>query len=78
MRIGKIPFTAAQQAALLLKNTKVTRTVIYFSEFDQFVTLKLKTSKTYVNHTGVLIVMEATHQPNCPMTTLCKLFFKDL
>ncbi len=77
MRIGKINFTAAQQAALSFKDTKVTRAHLS-SEFDQFVTLRLKTSKTDLNHTGVLIVIMESHQQTCLVIALCKLFFRDL
>ncbi len=77
MRISRIIFTAAQQAALLFKDTKVTRVDISLSEFDQFVTLKLKTRKTSVNHTRVLIEIEAKHQQNCLVMSLRKLFFQE-
>ncbi len=40
--------------------------------------LKLKTNKTKVNYTEVLIVIGVPHQQNCPMTALCKLSFRDL
>ncbi len=50
---------------------------IFLLEFNQFVPLKLKTSKTDVNHTGRLIVMEAVYQQHCLVTVFCKLFFKD-
>ena len=77
MRIGEITFIDAQNGVSLFKVTKVIRADISLSEFEQFVMLRLKTSKTDVNHTGVLIVIGATHQQNCPMTVLRKLFFKD-
>lgn len=50
----------------------------FFSKFDQFVTLRLKTRKTNVNHTKLPIVIIATQQQNCPLTAFCKLLFKDL
>lgn len=55
--IGKITFTAAQLATPSLKNTQGTKSEIFFSEFDQFVTLKIKTSKTGINHIRIVIVI---------------------
>lgn len=74
MRIGEITFAAVQREALLFKDTKTTRANIFFSEFDQFVTLRLKTSKNDVNYTRILIVIRETHQQNRLLMTFCKLF----
>lgn len=57
---------------LLLRLTDVT-----FSEQDQYATLRLKRSKTDVNHAGVLIMIAATNHSTCPVTALCKLFTHD-
>lgn len=56
----------------------MTKANIFFFEFEQFVTLRLKTSKTDINDTGVPIVVKEIHQQNGPLTTLCKLFFRNL
>lgn len=50
---------------------------VYFSEFDQFVTLRPKTSKTTVNYTRVLIVIGVTFKQNFSLTIFCKVFFRD-
>lgn len=57
MRINKIIFTAAQLSISLSINIKMTKVDIFFSKFDQFVTLRLNTNKTNLNHVGILIVM---------------------
>lgn len=62
IRIGKRIFIAVQQAILLCKDTKAWIVDIYFSEFKQFVTLKLKTSYINVNYNGALIVTGKTHK----------------
>lgn len=55
----------------------MTRVDISFMEFDQFVTLRYKTSKTNFNHTSVLIFIEVKHQQHHPVIAFCKLFFMD-
>lgn len=60
IHIGKISFTAAQQEALSLKKLE-NKNWYFFPRFDQFVTWRLKTSKTDVNYTGLLIVIGTTH-----------------
>lgn len=62
IRIGKTIFIAVQQAIPLCKDTKAWIVDIYFSEFKQFVTLKLKTSYINVNYNGALIVTGKTHK----------------
>lgn len=64
MPIGKISFTNAQRAAPSFKDTKVTRADISISEFEQFVKMRLKTSKTKVNHTRAFIAIMTKHQQN--------------
>lgn len=61
IRIGKITFTVPQLVATSFQDTKVTRADWSFPKFDQFVTLRLKTSNTDVNHTGVFIVIDLKH-----------------
>ncbi len=74
MRIGETTFAAVQRETLLFKDTKSPRANIFFSEFDQFVTLRLKTSKNDVDYTRILIVVRETHQQNRLLMTFCKLF----
>ncbi len=74
MHIGKIIFTGSQQAAPLLKENKITTTDVSFFKFDQFVMLRLQTSKTDVNYIGVLIVLEPTHKQYCLVTSFGEFF----
>ncbi len=76
--IGKTILTTAQQVIQLFKNLKVTRANILFFKFDLFVTLRLITSKTDTNYTGVLIVIRRKPKLNYPITAICKLFFSDI
>lgn len=77
IHISEIIFTAAQQAASLFKDTKVTRVNISFLEFDQNAALRLKTSKTDINHIWVLILIGARHDQNCSLAAFYKLFFRN-
>ncbi len=70
-------FTATRQGTLLVKYIKLTRADNSSSEFDQILMLRLKTSKTDINHTGLLIVFQIPHQQNFPKTSFCKLSLKD-
>lgn len=47
------------------------------SIFPSTKALRVKRSKTDVNHSRVLIMLAATNQPNCPVTALRKLFIQD-
>ncbi len=78
IRIGEITFAVAQRAAPLFIDTKVIRANISCFELNQSVTLRLKTSKTDINHTKVLIVTWATDWQNCPVTDFYNFFFSDL
>lgn len=68
---------AAQQAVPLIKDIQVTKVGIFFSEIDMLVMLRLKTSKTNINYTRILIVIRAINKQNHLMTAFYKLFFKD-
>ena len=77
MCIGKINFTAAQRATLSFQDIQMTKADIFFLEFDQFITLKLKTSTKDVNYIGILLVIKTTHQHHFRLTVFRKLFVKD-
>lgn len=64
------------------QNTKLTRSDIVFSEDYQYATLRLKSSKTDVNHSGVEIVLAANPASigslsTCLVTALRNLFHFD-
>ncbi len=52
--------------------------IIKSSKFNKFVMLKIKTSKTVVNHTEIFIVIESTTKQKLSWKAFCKLFLIDL
>ena len=56
---------------------QLTRPDVSFSEFDQYVTLRLKRSKTDTQHCGVLIIIAVTYEQTCPVAALRRLFNQD-
>ena len=77
MRMGELTYTAAELKKDSFKETKLTRSDISFSEGDQYAILRLKQSKTDVEHTGVQIILAATGEPTCPVSALRRLFIQD-
>ena len=59
------------------EQTKLTRSDVTFGENDEHVLLRLKRSKTDVQHRGVEIVLAATDSPLCPVRTLRRLWQVD-
>ena len=57
LRMGEFTYTDAESQARTFADTKLTRSDITFSEGDQHAILRLKRSKTDVNHTGVEIIL---------------------
>ena len=57
---------------------KPTRGDISFAENDQFAILRLKRSKTDVDHKGVQIMLAATNNHTCPVRALRHLFQTDI
>ena len=53
MKLEEIPYTEAEVKKSTFAETKLTRSYISFAEGDQYVNLRLKWSKTDVEHTGV-------------------------
>lgn len=64
MQLREITYTQLKKQSPLLKNLHLIRFDITFFESDQYATLRLKQSKTDVNHTGVLIILAATNFPD--------------
>lgn len=77
MRLGELTYTHAEKIHSSFRDLHLTRSDITFSEHDQYVTLRLKKSKTDVNHTGALIMLAKTQDPTCPVTALRALFTRD-
>ena len=51
-------------------NTKLTRSDITFAADDSYAILRLKRSKSDIDHQGVDIILAATNKPCCPVTAL--------
>ena len=77
LRMGELTYTSAEAQAQTFVDNKLTRSDINFSEGDQHAILRLKRSKTHVNHTGVEIILAATNDKTCPVTALRTLFIRD-
>lgn len=77
LRMGEFTYTSAEIQTRTFVDTKLTRSDITFSDEDQHAILRLKRSKTDLNHTGVEIILAATHDATCPVTALRTLFTRD-
>ncbi len=78
LRMGEFTYTKIELTnRKLFIITKLTRSVITFSQNDQHVILRLKRSKTDVKHTGVEIIIAVTNDFTCPVTALRELFMLD-
>ena len=77
MRLGEITYTAAEAQKSTFAETKLTRSDFLFAEGDQYATLRLKRSKTDVEHIGVQIILAATGEQTCPVAALRRLFIQD-
>ncbi len=78
MRLGEITYTAAKAKKSTLTKTKLTRSDISSAEGDQYATLRLKWSKTNVEHILVKIILAATGEQTCPVAAPRRLFIQDL
>lgn len=74
MQRGKLTYTAAGLKKDLFKDTKLTRSDISFAEGDQYAILRLKRSKTDIEHTGIQIILAVIGEPRCPVSALRRLF----
>jgi hypothetical protein len=75
LRLDEITYTTSdlkKKAAFIA--IKTTRSDISFAENDQYAILRLKRSKTDVNHSGVQIMLAAINEATCPVRALRRLF----
>ena len=77
LRMGEITYTENEAQSSTFVDIGLTRSDITFSDGDQHAILRLKRSKTDVHHTGVEIILAATHDQTCPVTALRKLYSED-
>ncbi len=77
MRMGELTYTAAEAKKATFSEIGLTRSDISFEEGGQYATLRLKQSKTDIEHTGVQIILAATVEPTCPVAALRALFIQD-
>lgn len=74
MRMQKLTYTVEKAKMATFVETGLTRSDISFVEGDQYAILLLKQNKTDIKHTEVQIILAATRERTCPITTLRKLF----
>ncbi len=78
LRLGEITYMASElKKKSTFVETHATRSDILFAEGDQYAMLRLKQSKTDVDHSGVQIMFAATGKSTCPVAALRKLFQTD-
>lgn len=70
MRLGKLMYTIDEKKSPSFKDLYFIRSDITFSEWDQYVTLRLKCGKIDTNHNGVLIMLAAVNNTTCPVLAL--------
>lgn len=78
LRSGEFTYSLKDQpGSRTFTNTKLTRSDITFDENFDYAILRLKRSKTDLDHKGVEIILAATHDQICPVAALRKLFLLD-
>ncbi len=78
LRLGEITYTASElKKKSTFVETHTTRSDISLAEGDQYAVLRLKRSKTDVDHSVVQIMLAATGESTCPVAALQKLFQTD-
>lgn len=78
LRSGEFTYSLKDQpGSRSFINTKLTRSDITFDENSEYAILRLKRSKTDLDHKGVEIILAATHNQVCPVAALRKLFLLD-
>jgi len=70
--LGEITYTKAQKDSHAFSTIKCTRNDITLAE--DYIILRLKRSKTDINHQGVLITITALGQPKCAVQAIKHLF----
>lgn len=56
LRLGEMTYTRSERTSPAFADTKATRSRVSFAEGDQYAVLRLRRSKTDVDHTGVKII----------------------
>lgn len=77
LRLGEITYTAADLRKSSFPMTHVTRLDDAFTEYDQYAVLRLKNSKTDLDHISIQIILAATSEASCPVKTLRRLLKED-
>ncbi len=77
MRLGGITYTVAEANKSTFAKTKLTGSDISFEERDQYPTLRLKRSKTNVEHTWMEIILAATGEQTYLVAALRRIFIQD-
>lgn len=77
MRMGELTYTAVDAKKATFAETGLTRSDISFAEEDLYAILRLKRSKTDIEHTGVQIILAATDERTFPVVALRRLFIQD-
>ncbi len=77
IRIEESIYMSAEAKKATFSKTCLIRSNISFAEGDQYVVLRLKRSKTNTEHKGVQIILAATNNRTCFITSLRKLCTKD-
>ena len=72
IRIEESIYTSAEAKKATFSKTGLIRSNISFAGGDQYVILRLKRSKTNTEHTGVQIILAATNNRTCFITSLRK------
>lgn len=74
LRVGEFTYTLQEAKSRSFPETGLTRSDITFAEGNGYAILRLKRSKTDVNHQGVEIMLAAVDSPLCPVRALRRLF----
>lgn len=77
LRLGEITYTSAELKKANFVDTHATRSDVSFAEGNQHAVLRLKRSKTDIEHSGVQIILAATGENTCPVAALRQLFLID-
>ena len=77
MRMGELAYTAAEAKKATFSETCFTRFDISFEAGDHYATLRLKRTKTDIEHPGVQIILAATVELTCPVAAFRTLFIQD-
>ena len=75
--LGEITYTSAELKKTNFVDTHATRSDVSFAEGNQYAVLRLKRSKTDIEHSRVQIILAATGENSCPVAALRQLFLID-